>query len=131
MKRVWILAGGLVLALSITAIAQFPGGGNPMGGGPGGFGGGGFGGGGASRGGGPGGFGGGRGGPDFSGGGMDAFAESSFRRADKNNDGVLDADEMPEALRNEKEKWDTNHDGLIDLAEYKSYFTARMKNLMD
>jgi hypothetical protein len=75
----------------------------------------------------PGGFGGGA--PDWSGGGADAFAESRFRRADKNNDGVLEAEEMDEALLAEKDKWDTNQDGVIDLQEYKAYFAARMKQI--
>jgi hypothetical protein len=52
-----------------------------------------------------------------------------FRRADKNNDGVLDADEMTESLLAEKEKWDTNKDGVIDLTEYKAYFAARMQQI--
>src|SRR5207253_1432151 len=67
--------------------------------------------------------------PDWSGGGIDAIAESRFRRMDKNNDGVLDADEMDEALLAEKDKWDTNHDGVIDPQEYKVYFAARMKQI--
>src|SRR5216683_377259 len=74
----------------------------------------------------PGFSGGGPGGTDYSGGGSDAFAESMFRRLDKNNDGVLDADEMPESLRAEKEKWDTNKDGVIDPTEFKAFFAARL-----
>ena len=73
------------------------------------------------------------GGPGGPGGGptrdLDADAENSFRRHDKNNDGVLTTDEMPQALRDELEKWDKNRDGTIDLAEYKEYYKARMGSL--
>jgi Ca2+-binding EF-hand superfamily protein len=65
---------------------------------------------------------GGRGGPDPSG-----WAEASFRRLDLNGDGLLNFDEMPETLRAEREKWDTNKDGFIDLNEYKAYIQARVQ----
>lgn len=57
----------------------------------------------------------------------DSFAEGSFRRIDKDNDGLLNADEMSESLRPERDKWDQNRDGFIDLSEYKLYFAARMQ----
>jgi hypothetical protein len=60
---------------------------------------------------------------------LDADAEASFRRHDKNNDGVLTTDEMTQTLRDELEKWDKNKDGVIDLAEYKEYYKARMQYL--
>jgi Ca2+-binding EF-hand superfamily protein len=60
---------------------------------------------------------------------LDTDAENSFRRHDKNNDGVLTTDEMPRALRDELEKWDKNKDGVVDLAEYKEYYKARMQYL--
>jgi hypothetical protein len=53
-------------------------------------------------------------------------AEALFRRLDQNGDGLLNHDEMPEALRAERDKWDTNKDGFIDLGEFKAYFQARM-----
>lgn len=53
-------------------------------------------------------------------------AEIRFRQLDKNNDGVLDVEEMPELLRNEKDKWDSNNDGFIDLEEFKPFYRARM-----
>jgi hypothetical protein len=58
---------------------------------------------------------------------MSGWAESMFRRLDLNGDGVLNYDEMPDALKTEREKWDTNHDGFIDLNEFKAYFEARMQ----
>jgi Ca2+-binding EF-hand superfamily protein len=57
----------------------------------------------------------------------DRFAELQFQRYDKNGDGYLSYDEMPEPLRLERDKWDVNKDGLIDLAEYKAYYQALME----
>ena len=37
---------------------------------------------------------------------------------------------MPEDLRAERDKWDADHNGLIDLNEYKTYFQARMQQRM-
>ena len=56
----------------------------------------------------------------------DAWAEASFRQLDLNQDGLLNYDEMPESLKAEKDKWDTNKDGHIDLNEYKAYWRERM-----
>jgi Ca2+-binding EF-hand superfamily protein len=53
--------------------------------------------------------------------------ESWFRRYDKNGDGLLNNDEMPEALKAERDRWDTNKDGFIDLNEFKAYAQARMQ----
>lgn len=60
----------------------------------------------------------------------DAFAESIFRRSDRDNDGLLSADEMSESLRDERDKWDFNRDGFIELSEYRTYFAARMQQTM-
>jgi Ca2+-binding EF-hand superfamily protein len=67
-----------------------------------------------------------RGGPGGRG-NPDSWAEGLFRRLDTNGDGYLNNDEMPEALRSEREKWDTDHNGLIDLNEFKAYIQARMQ----
>jgi Ca2+-binding EF-hand superfamily protein len=72
-------------------------------------------------GGGPGGDRGGRGGDPSS------WAERSFQRLDQNGDGLLNFDEMPESLRIERDKWDANKDGFIDLNEYKGYIQARLQ----
>jgi hypothetical protein len=58
------------------------------------------------------------------------MAENEFRRRDQNADGVLNFDEMTESLRAERDKWDTNKDGMIDMAEYKPYFQARIQQIM-
>src|SRR5205085_4502650 len=47
----------------------------------------------------------------------------------RNGDGLLNNDEMPESLRIEREKWDANKDGFIDLAEFKAFFQARMQQV--
>jgi Ca2+-binding EF-hand superfamily protein len=60
----------------------------------------------------------------------DQWAERMFQRLDANGDGLLNNDEMPEALRAELPKWDTNKDGFIDLNEYKAYFRAVMQQRM-
>jgi Ca2+-binding EF-hand superfamily protein len=60
----------------------------------------------------------------------DQAAEASFRRHDHNGDGVLNYDEMTETLRAERDRWDTNKDGFIDLNEYKAYYRARMQQRM-
>jgi hypothetical protein len=59
----------------------------------------------------------------------DAMIEAWFRRYDKNGDGLLNNDEMPEALQAERDRWDTNKDGFIDLNEFKAYAQARMQQL--
>lgn len=62
---------------------------------------------------------------------QDRFAEQRFRSYDKNNDGLLSSEEMPEALRNERDKWDANKDGFIDLNEFKGYFKSRFEQRND
>ncbi len=59
-----------------------------------------------------------------------ARADDRFRRYDQNGDGLLNYDEMPESLRAERDKWDANHDGLIDLNEYRAYYLARTQQKM-
>ena len=59
----------------------------------------------------------------------DAMIESWFRRYDKNGDGLLNNDEMPEALQAERDRWDTNKDGFIDLNEFKAYAQARIQQM--
>jgi hypothetical protein len=62
-------------------------------------------------------------------GGTDGLAESWFRRLDQNGDGLLNNDEMPQSLRIERDKWDANRDGFIDLNEYRVYFRTRLQQL--
>src|SRR5437899_2634660 len=50
-----------------------------------------------------------------------AGSDQEFLRLDRDGDGVLNFDEMPDALRAERDKWDANQDGHIDLAEWSAY----------
>lgn len=59
-----------------------------------------------------------------------AWAQRMFQQLDQNGDGLLNNDEMPEELRSEREKWDTNGDGFIDFNEFKAYFQARVQQRM-
>jgi serine/threonine protein kinase/WD40 repeat protein len=61
------------------------------------------------------------------GGTLDKAAEAQFRRLDRNGDGLLNLDEMPATLRNERDKWDANKDGFIDLKEYQAYLRHRIQ----
>jgi Ca2+-binding EF-hand superfamily protein len=58
------------------------------------------------------------------------MAEAAFRQMDLNGDGMLSYDEMSDTLKAERDKWDTNKDGLIDLNEFKAYFKERLKQQM-
>jgi hypothetical protein len=55
------------------------------------------------------------------------MADSEFKRRDRNDDGKLNADEMPDGLRNNLVKWDTNKDNLIDQSEFRAYVAARIQ----
>ena len=60
-------------------------------------------------------------------GGDDSTAEGMFARLDSNGDGVLNFDEMPPDLRSERELWDKDKNGMIDLQEFKAYYQARIQ----
>jgi Ca2+-binding EF-hand superfamily protein len=57
---------------------------------------------------------------------IDEKAIGSFKRADKNGDGLLNEDEMSNNLKQVWKMWDANKDGVIDLEEYKAYFRDLM-----
>ena len=56
-----------------------------------------------------------------------AVAGSWFRRLDQDGDGVLNNEELDEALRAERGLWDLNSDGFIDQGEYLEFFQARYR----
>lgn len=62
-------------------------------------------------------------------GGLSSWTDRAFRQYDRNGDGMLNNDEIPETMRNERAQWDTNGDGLIDPNEYTSYSQARMQQM--
>lgn len=74
---------------------------------------------------------GGGGSPSGPGGNTDGWAESDFRRRDRNGDGLLNYDEMSDTLKGERDKWDGNGDGFIDLNEFKGYMQGRMQRRME
>ncbi len=51
--------------------------------------------------------------------------QPDFAFHDRNGDGFLNQDEMPDELKAELSKWDTNRDNLIDLDEYKYFYGAQ------
>jgi len=59
---------------------------------------------------------------------LDGRARDSFKRLDKNSDGVLDAEEMQAVSRwdprlyEERDKYDLNKDGKLDVNEYVAYY---------
>lgn len=61
------------------------------------------------------------------GGGMDRILDDRFRQLDRNQDGVLSNDELNgHPLQDERDRYDTSGDGMIDLTEYKAYAQARI-----
>ncbi|HXG10703.1 MAG TPA: EF-hand domain-containing protein [Gemmataceae bacterium] len=54
-----------------------------------------------------------------------------FRKLDVNGDGLLTPNEMPDALLNQRGRWDANRDGFIDLDEYGAYYQARLRSLSE
>ena len=59
-----------------------------------------------------------------------AWADEWFRKLDRNGDGVLSTSEMTENLKAERNKWDVNEDGVIDLQEYRAYIKAFIEQRM-
>jgi hypothetical protein len=54
-----------------------------------------------------------------------------FRRLDRDGNGVLGPDEMPEVLFGDRQRWDANRDGSIDAEEYRGYFQAGLKSVSE
>jgi len=56
------------------------------------------------------------------------WAEERFRQLDRDSDGYLSFDEMTENLQVEKDRWDANKDGRIDLDEWRAYLMAYIES---
>jgi Ca2+-binding EF-hand superfamily protein len=54
-------------------------------------------------------------------------AEKMFNHLDRDGNGYLSADEMPDPLRATLRRWDKNGDGVISLDEYRAYFPHRLE----
>ena len=54
-------------------------------------------------------------------------AAKAFGKLDRNADGVLGSDELPDVLRAQVQRWDRNRDGAVDSTEYLEYFQAGVK----
>jgi EF hand len=58
---------------------------------------------------------------------LQQMADADFKKYDANGDGMLNADEMPGALKQSLKFWDKNGDGLIDGTEYRAFFITRLQ----
>jgi Ca2+-binding EF-hand superfamily protein len=56
----------------------------------------------------------------------DQLAEWEFGTKDANGNGVLEADEMEEKLRDNLRLWDINRDGVINVLEFKLFYRWKM-----
>ncbi len=56
-------------------------------------------------------------------------AKRMFLQFDLNGDGVLSTEEMPDSLRGERARWDTDRNGFIDVNEYGAYYEGHLHSL--
>lgn len=59
------------------------------------------------------------------------LAEYEFQRRDRNGDGMLNLDEMPDSMRSELSRWDPNQNNLVSFDEYLVYFQTRAQERND
>jgi EF hand len=58
-------------------------------------------------------------------------ATKLFRRLDQDGDGLISPVEMTDSLREQRGRWDRNHDGFIDLEEYGAYHQAHLQSVAE
>lgn len=63
--------------------------------------------------------------PNMSGTSPNDFADSIFKRSDRNGDGRITQDEASSRMRDSFQQYDTNRDGAIDVNEFRGYIQAR------
>jgi hypothetical protein len=59
------------------------------------------------------------------------LAAKLFRRLDRNEDGILQNEEMSELLQGQRSTWDQNRDGLISPEEYMGYYQAHLGSVSE
>jgi Ca2+-binding EF-hand superfamily protein len=58
-------------------------------------------------------------------------AAKLFRRLDQDGDGLISPVEMTDSLREQRGRWDRNHDGFIDFEEYGGYYQATLQSVAE
>jgi hypothetical protein len=58
-------------------------------------------------------------------------AQRIFQKLDRDADGALRFDEMPDTLRSERGRWDRNGDGFLDVGEYWAYYQSLLGTLTE
>ena len=59
------------------------------------------------------------------------LAAKLFRKLDRNEDGILQNEEMSELLQGQRSTWDQNRDGLISPEEYMAYYQAHLGSVSE
>ena len=59
------------------------------------------------------------------------LAAKMFRRLDRNEDGILQNEEMSELLQGQRSNWDQNRDGMISPEEYMGYYQAHLGSVSE
>ena len=54
------------------------------------------------------------------------LAGKLFRKLDRNENGIIDSDEMSDSLAGQRREWDQNRDGVIAPEEYVAYYRAHL-----
>jgi hypothetical protein len=58
-------------------------------------------------------------------------AKKMFQKLDRNGDGLLSTEEIPDSLYDERVHWDANRNGFIEPEEYWAFYQSRLSWLSD